>query len=445
MDIRQLKENKLKTILQFSIPSIIAMLLQTAITITDGYFTGNYVGDNALAAINLGLPILYVYLGAGLCVGVGGSVISGRLLGAKNRQKASEVFAQTMVTAVVIGVILSLAVFVLFTPILGFLRADGELSGYFTDYYRIMLFTYPLMVLGTILGMFIWVNGKPQLCMLVSIAGCILNVVLDYMFVARMELGVKGSAIGSLMVQLVTVLAQLMFFFQQDTIVRFRRFVFDREVGKEMILNGSSEFIGEMASAISMFAFNYVLMKYVGADGVAAFTILGFVVYGYSMVCIGFGQGISPIVSICWGAKEKETAAKIRSITNQILLAIGTLTALSFFIAGKRYAEIFGCSNSIADMVATGFRIYAITFLAMGYDVTGSMYFTSCGDAKSSAIISSLRGIVLLLAFILIFPAIFGMNGVWMTSPCAETLTAIVTFVLIRRQVRKNKEEENGR
>ena len=445
MNIKQIKNNKLKTILQFSIPSIIAMLLQTVITITDGYFTGNYVGDNALAAINLGLPILYVYLGAGLCIGVGGSVISGRLLGAKKRQKASEVFSQTMVTAVVIGVILSLAVFVLFTPILGFLRADGELSGYFTDYYRIMLFTYPLMVLGTILGMFIRVNGKPQLCMLVSIAGCILNVVLDYMFVARMELGVKGSAIGSLLVQLVTVLAQLMFFFQQDTIVRFRRFVFDREVGKEMILNGSSEFIGEMASAISMFAFNYVLMKYVGADGVAAFTILGFVVYGYSMVCIGFGQGISPIVSICWGAKEKETAAKIRSITNQILLAIGTLTALSFFIAGKRYAEIFGCSNSIADMVATGFRIYAITFLAMGYDVTGSMYFTSCGDAKSSAIISSLRGIVLLLAFILIFPAIFGMNGVWMTSSCAETLTAIVTFVLIRRQVRKNKEEENGR
>ena len=281
--------------------------------------------------------------------------------------------------------------------------------------------------------------------MLVSIAGCILNVVLDYMFVARMELGVKGSAIGSLLVQLVTVLAQLMFFFLPDTIVRFRRFVFDRAIGKEMILNGSSEFIGEMASAISMFAFNYVLMKYVGADGVAAFTILGFVVYGYSMVCIGFGQGISPIVSICWGAKEKETATKIRSITNRILLAIGTLTALSFFVAGKRYAEIFGCSNSIADMVATGFRIYAITFLAMGYDVTGSMYFTSCGDTKSSAIISSLRGIVLLLAFILIFPAIFGMNGVWMASPCAETLTAIVTFVLIRRQVRKNKEEENGR
>ena len=119
MNIKQIKNNKLKTILQFSIPSIIAMLLQTVITITDGYFTGNYVGDRALAAINLGLPILYVYLGTGLCVGVGGSVISGRLLGAKNRQKASEVFAQTIVTAIAISVIISLVVFMLFTPILG--------------------------------------------------------------------------------------------------------------------------------------------------------------------------------------------------------------------------------------------------------------------------------------------------------------------------------------
>lgn len=445
MNMKEIKENKLKMILGFSIPSIIAMLLQTVITITDGYFTGNYVGENALAAINLGLPILYFYLGAGLCIGVGGSVICGRLFGAKERRRASEVFSQTMVTSVVVCVVISIIVFALFTPILGILRAEDGLSCYFTQYYQIMLFNYPLMVVGTIFGMFIRVDGKPQVCMIVSIAGCVLNAILDFVLVGIMGLGVQGSAIGSLIVQIVTVVVSFGYFLSSKAGVSFCRFKFDSRINREIILNGSSEFIGEMASAISMFAFNYVLMKYVGADGVAAFTILGFVVYGYSMVCIGFGQGISPIVSICWGAKEKETATKIRSITNRILLEIGTLTALSFFIAGKRYAEIFGCSNSIADMVATGFRIYAITFLAMGYDVTGSMYFTSCGDAKSSAIISSLRGIVLLLAFILIFPAIFGMNGVWMTSPCAETLTAIVTFVLIRRQVRKNKEEENGR
>lgn len=400
MDMKQIKENKLKVILRFSIPSIIAMLLQTVITITDGYFTGNYVGEEALAAINLGLPILYLYLGVGLCIGVGGSVISGRLLGANERKRSSEVFSQTITTTAFVCVAISMLVFMLFTPILKVLRA---------------------------------------VCMLVSIAGCILNAILDYIFVGVMKLGVQGSAIATFIVQLVSVLIQLFYFLSHKSSIGFCRFAFDKILNKEIILNGSSEFIGEMASAISMFAFNFVLMKYVGAEGVAAFTILGFVVYGYSMICIGFGQGISPLISICWGAKEIETAFDIRKITNGILFVTGLLVAGIFFIAGKSYAGVFGCSRSVAVMVASGFRIYAVTFLVMGYDVVNSMYFTSCGDAKSSALISALRGIVLLLAFTLILPAILGMTGVWLTAPCSETLTAIVSVYLIRRQTGKIK------
>ena len=439
MDIKQIKENKIRMILQFSIPSIIAMLLQTVITITDGYFTGNYVGQNALAAINLGLPILYFYLGTGLCIGVGGSVISGRMLGANERKKSSEVFSQTVVAALITCVATSVMVFLLFTSILKILRADGDLSIYFTEYYRIMLFTYPLMVVGTIFGMFIRVDGKPQICMLVSIAGCILNGVLDFFFVDIMRFGIQGSAVASLMVQILTVLAQMFYFISRKTGIGFRKFSFDRGINREMILNGSSEFIGEMASAISMFMFNYVLMKYVGAKGVAAFTILGFVVYGYSMICIGFGQGISPLVSRCWGAKEKETAFALRKITNKMLLVIGLIIAIAFFVAGKQYAGLFGCNNEVADMVATGFKIYAVTFLAMGYNVVNSMYFTSCGDAESSAIISTLRGIVFLLGFALVLPTILGMTGVWLSAPCSETLTAIIAVFLIRKQTAKRK------
>lgn len=434
MNITQMKENKCKMILQFSIPSIIAMLLQTFITITDGYFTGNYVGEQALAAINLGLPILYLYLGVGLCVGVGGSVISGRLLGGREKKKANCVFSQTIATSTVICIVVSVLMLALFHPILHVLRGDGSLSIYFTDYYRIMLLTYPLMVVGTCLGMFIRVDGKPQMCMLISIAGCVLNVILDAVFVGGWKMGVQGSAIASLIVQVVTVVASLMYFINRKAGIRFCRFQFDKDVQKEMIFNGSSEFIGELASAISMFAFNYVLMHYVGPEGVAAFTILGFVVYGYSMICIGFGQGITPLVSMCWGAGEKDTAMELRSITNKILFVIGILCAVMFFFLGKRYAGMFGCSEQVVDMVATGFKLYSVTFLIMGYDVVNSMYFTSCGDAKASALISSLRGIVLLLAFTLILPAFLGMNGVWLAAPCTEALTAIVSFLLLNRQ-----------
>lgn len=434
MNLNQIKENKFKTILQFSIPSIIAMLLQTAITITDGYFTGNYVGENALAAINLGLPILYFYLGVGLCVGVGGTVICGRLLGAKDKCKASEVFSQTIVTAAVICIVTSFVVLMLFLPILRVLRADGDLSVYFTEYYRIMLFNYPLMVVGTILGMFIRLDGKPQVCMVVSIVSCILNASLDYILVGRLGLGVQGSAIASLAVQVVAVLVQLTYFLRRSSGIHFASYRFDGAVNKETFLNGSSEFIGEMASAISMFVFNYVLMKYVGTEGVAAFTILGFAVYGYSMIAIGFGQGLTTIVSICWGANEHKTAMELRNMTNKILFGISVLFAVFFFVLGKKYAVMFGCSSSVADMVSSGFRFYAVTFLIMGYNVIGSMYFTSCGNALSSALISSLRGIVLLIAFTLIFPAIWGMTGVWMAAPVTEVLTGMVSVWLIMKQ-----------
>ena len=446
METSTIKENELKTILMFSVPSIIAMLLQTAITITDGYFTGNYVGENALAAINLGLPVLYFYLGVGLCIGVGGSVICGRLLGAKDKRKASEVFSQTVVTALIICILTSFAVFLLFNPILNVLKADGELSGYFNEYYRIMLFNYSLMIMGTILGMFIRTDGKPQVCMLVSIASCILNVVLDYILVGRLSMGVKGSAVASLIVQVFAVIVQFVYFIKPSVSIKFRHVSFDRDVIKETIINGSSEFIGEMAGAVSMFAFNYVLMKYVGAEGVAAFTILGFAVYGFNMITIGFGQGISPLVSICRGAGEYECAIQIRRITNKILLVLGAVFAAFFIFFGKKYASVFGCSDTVADMVSQGFKIYAVTFLVMGYDVINSMYFTSCGDAKSSALISSLRGIVLLLAFTFIFSALWGMTGIWLAAPATEVLTAAVSVYLIAREKKILKSgDKNGR
>ena len=434
MDI---KANKLKTILQFSIPSVIAMVLETIITITDGYFTGNYVGEDALAAINLGLPILYFYLGIGLCVGVGGTVICGKMLGAKDSHRASQVFSQTIVTAVIVCAATSLVVLLLFSPILKVLRADGKLSAYFTQYYKIMLFAYPLMVIESIFGMFTRMDGKPQACMLVRVASCILNAVLDYILVGRLALGIQGSAAATLAVQATSVMLQAVYFLKLSSSIQFRRFRFDRAVNMATILNGSSEFIGEMASTISMFTYNYVLMKHVGVQGVAAFTVLGFAVYGYSMVTIGFGQGLTTLVSVSWGAKEWETALELRRTTNRILFGTGALFAVCFWVLGGKYAELFGCSNSVGNMVATGFKFCSITFLIMGYDVTNSMYFTSCGDALSSAIISALRGIVLLLTFLILFPAVWGMTGVWMAAPAAESLTAVVSAFLIRKQKKK--------
>ena len=121
-------------------------------------------------------------------------------------------------------------------------------------------------------------------------------------------------------------------------------------------------------------------------------------------------------------------------MTNRILFVIGAVFAVSFLLLGRSYAGLFGCSSQVAGMVSVGFRFFAVTFLIMGYDVINSMYFTSCADAKSSALISSLRGLILLLPFTFLFPAIWGMRGVWMATPATEALTACVSVFLIRKQ-----------
>lgn len=436
MNTLAIKSNKLNMILSFAIPSIISMLLTTLITITDGYFTGNYVGEDALAAINLGLPIIYLFLGVGLCLGVGGSVIAGRYMGAKDERNACFVFSQTIVSALIICIITSIIVFALFNPILSILRAEDKLSIYFNKYYKIMLITYPIMVLSTILGIFIRLDGKPQFCMVVSVLSVILNCILDYILIVKYNMGVSGSAYASLIVQFIAAGLEVLYFVKGFKVLHFVKYKYDRSWTKEMLLNGSSEFIGEMASSVSMFSFNYVIMRYVGSEGVAAFTILGFAVYFYSMITIGFGQGLTPLVSICQGAKEYSLSIELRRITNKIVFILGFIFTLLCLLFSRKYALLFGCSLDTANMVIQGFYFISPSFIFMGYDVISSMYFTSCGDAKSSAIISSLRGVVLLLIFTFTFPIFWGLKGIWAVTPTTEILTAIVTATLLIKHKR---------
>lgn len=256
MDIRFLKEHKTKALLSFAIPSIISMLLETVIYY--GRLVYRELCRRKCSGSNQsGIAGAVFFLGVGLCIGVGESVICGKLLGAEDHETARKVFSQTIITALIVSIGASLLFALLLTPILKILHADDELTGYFIEYYRIMLLAYPLMIISTILGMFICVDGKPQFCMLVSIIGCVLNAVLDYIMVASLKMDIRGSAAATLFVQIVTAALQIVYFFGKGRDIRFCRFRFDRDMNRDTLFNGFSEFIGDMASAISMFAFNF--------------------------------------------------------------------------------------------------------------------------------------------------------------------------------------------
>lgn len=436
MNLENIQKNKIKIILQFSIPSIIAMVLTSLITVTDGYFIGNYVGKEGLAAVNLGLPIIYLYLAMGLMISVGGVAISGMALGDKNIEKCNRVFNQTICTAMVSTIVLSIIVFLLLNPMLSFLNVNLQVAKFFIGYYGIMLLELPLMVINASFGMFIRGEGKPQYFMQVNILNVLLNILLDYLFIRWFGWGVKGIASASLLSALVTLLCILYFFTKKSSVYKFRKFAFSHEVLSDTLLNGSSEFIGEMSMSISMFAYNYVILRIIGVDGVTAFTIVGYIAYIFNMVIIGFGQGASPLISFSYGAKEYFLAASLRKATSLMVLLAGAVVLLLVLFGSQWYSNLFVKSDEVEQMVRSGVIIYAVSFLFSGINVISSFYFTSIGKAKESAIISSARGLVILLICIFALPQLLGMTGVWLVAPITEAISLLLSLYFIRKENR---------
>ena len=432
MNLESIKKKTVEMILQFSIPSIIAMVLNSFITIVDGFFIGNYVGQEGIAAVNLGLPLLYVYLAIGIMIGVGGIAIAGMALGARDIKKCNDVFNQTFISAVIVSLLISVIVLVCFKPIMSVMNMDSQVAGYYNQYYSIMIWAYPIMIINSSLGMFIRGEGKPQLFMMINLLTVICNICLDYLFIMWLGFGIEGIGYASLISLLLGFLCMIVFFLKKSSVYKFRKFDFSKNVLKDTILNGSSEFIGQMSMSISMFAYNWMIMKTVGVSGVAAFTIVGYVAYIFNMVIIGFGQGASPLISFSYGAKEFELSKIIRKRTNQFVFIAGVAVLLIMLIVSKWYSNVFVKSESVSTLIQSGIYIFVISFLFSGINTITSFYFTSIGKAKESALISASRGLVVLLICIFILPPLFGMTGVWLVAPVTEAITIVLSLNLIR-------------
>ncbi|MDE6365677.1 MAG: MATE family efflux transporter [Lachnospiraceae bacterium] len=437
MELEKIRKNTVGTILQFSIPAIIAMVLTSLITVVDGFFIGNFVGGEGIAAVNLGLPIIYLFLSIGLMVSVGGVAIAGMLLGAQDLDACNQVFCQTIAVTAAFSVATGVLVALFFEPMLDILGADGQVRVYFKTYYGILLLELGVMVVNSSFGMFIRGEGNPQYYMKVTIVGVVANIVLDSVFCVVFQAGIAGIAAASLVSELVSLVLILYFFRKKAKVYHLGRFSFSLSVLKKTLLNGSSEFIGEMSTGIAMFAYNYVIMRRAGVDGVTAFTIVGYVSYLFSMVIVGFGQGVSPLISFACGAQEYALTRKLRRRTNEMVFVFGTGVFLLMTWLSGWYSRLFVQSVMIQEMVQQGMVIFMVSFFFSGINAITSFYFTSVGKALESAVISMSRGLVVLLACIFVLPVWFGMTGVWLAASVTEAVTICMSWRMVRQEMKK--------
>lgn len=418
----------------YAVPAIMGMLLTSGIVIIDGLFIGNIIGKTGLASVNLTLPVFYLFLGTTTMIGVGGAVKVGHALGAGNQYQANQHFASTIVLAIIIITGLTLLCFLLLDPLLEMINTRQELNGLVRSYLSTLLWFLPVMMINIIFSIFIRAQGKPGLALFFDLVGNTLNVVLDYIIIAKWEMGLHGAALASGLSVMVPVTCAFLYFRSARSMLQFVKFSWSWQTMGQILFNGSSEMMAQLSVGVTTWVFNLVILSRMGIDGVAAYTVVGYIAFVQIMVITGFATGLGPIVGYSFGAGKTDHIKRIMKIALVSGFVSGAVCWGIVHLSSSTIAGSFSPgNNNIITLVNRGFNLFCAAFLLNGFNILITAYFTAIGNAGISVVIASLRGVLLINLFVLILPKIMGDAGIWISYPLAELLTLIVAMGFLYR------------
>lgn len=422
-------------------PSIAMMIFTSIYGVVDGFFVSNFAGKTPFAAVNLIMPFLMIVSTVGFMFGTGGTALVAKTFGEGKKEKANRLFSLFTYTAFVLGVILAVVSIVFLRPIAAFLGAEGELLENCVVYGRIILCALPFFVLQLLFQSFFVTAEKPQLGLIVTVCAGVTNMVLDAVLVTLLpqEYKLIGAAVATASSQTVGGVIPLFYFFRKNTsTLRLGKTKFDgRAIGKACF-NGSSEFVSNVSMSVVGMLYNVQLLKYAGENGVAAYGVMMYVSMIFSGAFIGYSIGTAPVIGFHYGAQNH---GELKSILRKSLTLIGgfavLMVALSELSAVPLARLFVGYDSALMDLTVSGFRIFALSFLLMGFAIFGSGFFTALNDGLTSALISFLRTMVFQIAAVLILPLVLGVDGIWWSIAVAEGMAVLLTFLFLKIKQKK--------
>lgn len=423
-----------KLFIKFSLPAIISMVIAGMQTIIDGIFLGNFVGQNAMASVNLVQPFTQVIIGFSMIISIGSLSFIGRSLGEGKKEQAQNVFKTSIIFMTIISVIIAIIGNLFNDKIAILLGANDVLIDSVSTYIKTMSIFAPIISLMFLFGFTDRAIGKPELYLKGTILSLFTNIILNYILVKELNLGIKGAAIATGMSFSVAFFVVIVPLLKKDSIVNIFSGKFDKSVIIPVAYNGSSEGVTSIATATTAYVFNMAFMKIAGEAGVAAFTTISYISQFGTLIMFGISDGIGPIISYNYGYKKFDRVNEILKLSSIITLAVGVVLFVILFLFGKNLVSMFASGNKeVLELAVSGSKIYAFAFFINGFNIVYSGYFTAIGDAKSSIIIAGNRGIVFIVLGILVIPLIMGINGVWLTVPFAELATFIIGLKLMKK------------
>lgn len=419
------------------IPTLLGMLLASTINIADGFFVGQGVGSDALAAVNIVAPFFLLTTGIGLMFGCGASIVASVHLSHGSIKSARINVTQAFASSLPLMIVLAAAVIIWQEETARLMGCTTKLMPYVTDYMRWIIPAMPFGMLMSIGLFIIRLDGSPKYAMMCNIIPPAINVVLDYIFVFPLNMGIGGAALATGLAEVIGSFLIIYYMLFNCKVLHLYPLKISHKGFRLMLRNvfqqirlGAPSIIGEFATACMMFTGNYMFLEYLGEDGIAAFCVVCYCFPLVFMVGSAIAQSAQPIISFNHGAGLTRRVKSTMRLSLTIAVISGIAVSAAGFAGSQYIVAIFLPDTTAANHIAcAGLPYFSIAFVLFTINLVCIGYYQSLENYGKAAVLMLLRGAIFVIPLFWLMPHIFGIIGLWTAVPVSEALTLLIIMI----------------
>lgn len=417
---------------RYTSQNIMGMIGLSCYILADTYFISQGLGAEGLTALNLAIPFYNFIQGIGLMLGMGGATRFSILRGQDLEEEAMRVFTQSLMLALAAGVLFVIPG-VCFAPQLStLLGGSGTVHGMTATYLRVLLSFAPAFLLNNVLLCFVRNDAAPRLAMTAMLGGSFSNILLDYIFIFPLNMGMFGAVLATGLAPIISMMI-LAPHFRKSALRLKRQGLRLRGTGRLAVL-GCPSLISELSSGLVLILFNLIILDLAGNLGVAGYGVVANIYLVVLALFTGLGQGIQPLVSAAWGRKETHC---VHTVYRYALVVAAVLAVGVYVLAVALDDPIVAAFNRekdplLQEIAVRGLHLYFIAFFFAGFNVVTAVFFSSMDRPRAGFAVSILRGFVLIVPLAMLMSRIWGMDGVWLSAPVTEAITALAAVIILK-------------
>ena len=423
-----------RRLVRASIPSIVMMFVVSMYSVVDGLFVSNFVGTTAFAALNVIWPAVMLIGSLGLMVGTGGTALVSKIRGEGDPERANRTFSMLILFTIVLSLVFMVPLLLLMKPLARLLGAEGQMLQDCVVYGSICTIGLPGFMLQMCFQSFYMAAERPQLGTIMSLVCAGTNMALDALFILVFKWGLAGSAAASMIACFLGGFYPLWYFRSHNNFsaLRMVRARFERKPILKACSNGISEYVGNISFNILAICYNLQLLRMMGENGVAAYSVLLYYGYIFAAVFIGYNLTVAPVIAYNYGAGNNAELTSLLRHSTVLLFGVGLLMTLVSELSAGPAARLFvGYDPELAALTTHAIRLYMLSFSIAGFNLFISAWFTALNNGKVSAVVSFVRSLGFELGFVFLLPALIGPDGIWLAVDAADLCCLFLSVALL--------------